>query len=933
MYPGKSLIAFLLGLFLLHSPPVPQRQVYAYKKLFDYAERLSNDPNPSDEKDALALQTYLKVISILTTSTVDNPFLFKTYVSAGAFLQVLSKQQQAANYFKKAILLKGSIPGMKDSALFKPLVYCGNAYYQLDHLDTAETFYKQAENIAEKFPTVSELERLYNTLGVISYSGGNYTKSITYYEKAISTLQSHPSFNNVYLVDYKNNLASAYKKLKRYDLALEIYQGLLSYRIETDKLLHNIGSVYLATGNGAQAIKFLKQVKYEDQKKLNDLGRAYFEEKDYNNAISYLQKAADFNIKNNHGHKNSDYGLTLKYFGDTWFEQGKIELALAYYQQAMGNLTFDFRSTDIYTNPDNFNSVFNGVELMETLLAKSVAFKALYTKSGKINDLEASLQSYLAFYKLANYIEIVYETDESRLLISNRKYASHQEPIDICLQLFKITSDKKYIEQAFLLDEENKANTLSLYLEESKLKAKSDIPLRLLKDETDLKENITRISLKASGETDSAALSKLKNRLNEYSINLMRIEEKINKETGFGRLKFSGNKISVASVQKIIPPGNTILSYHIGDTSILCFIITDKKFEFFSSPTPTLFPALKEVYRQAQVREGNNVKEIRSLGQLFYKLLLKPAEASLSGTKSLMIIPDDELNYLPFEILVNEQGKSLLSQFAITYNYSCTVLKNSSLEKQSANMKNLGMAPFDEKIKDPATSINSFVQLPASRAEILTLHGTNLFNKDATKKKFINDAHHYNIIHLATHAYANDKDPNQSFIAFYPAQADSAIGFKLYLPEIYNLKLDKTRLVVLSACESGVGELVKGEGLMSLSRAFSYAGCNNIITSMWKADDASTAYISGRLHFYLQKGYDISQSLQQAKLDYLNDNHIAATQKLPGYWAHMRLIGNFEVNTDSHISNIYITVSVLLIVGIIAFIKRSRIIKMIRLRF
>ena len=74
----------------------------------------------------------------------------------------------------------------------------------------------------------------------------------------------------------------------------------------------------------------------------------------------------------------------------------------------------------------------------------------------------------------------------------------------------------------------------------------------------------------------------------------------------------------------------------------------------------------------------------------------------------------------------------------------------------------------------------------------------------------------------------------------------------LYAPEISNLKLDSTQLVILSACETGTGQLVKGEGLMSLSRAFAYAGCPDIITSLWKAEDKTTAFLTQQLHYYLE---------------------------------------------------------------------------------
>ncbi len=278
MIYGKTFVCLLAGMCLLNSTGHAQA-LTDYKHLYNYAEKLSNDPNHTDNTDALALRSYLKVVDILETTKKDDPFLFKAYISSGAFLQVLGQQKKSIHYFKNAISLKSRLPGLRDSVLFRPLVYCGNAYYALDVPDTAESFYKKAENIAEKYPDVNEQERLYNTLGVISYAKGNYTESIPFYEKAISTLTRRKSFDNSLLVVYKNNLASALKKLKKYDQALKIYEGLLPYKIETDKLLHNIGSVYLAMGNNGQAIFYLQKVGYEDQKKLNDLGLAYSKEK------------------------------------------------------------------------------------------------------------------------------------------------------------------------------------------------------------------------------------------------------------------------------------------------------------------------------------------------------------------------------------------------------------------------------------------------------------------------------------------------------------------------------------------------------------------------------------------------------------------------------------------------------------------------------
>lgn len=100
--------------------------------------------------------------------------------------------------------------------------------------------------------------------------------------------------------------------------------------------------------------------------------------------------------------------------------------------------------------------------------------------------------------------------------------------------------------------------------------------------------------------------------------------------------------------------------------------------------------------------------------------------------------------------------------------------------------------------------------------------------------------------------------------------------------------------MILSACETGTGQLIKGEGLMSLSRAFAYAGCPNIITSLWKAEDRSTAFITQRLHYYLEKNETKDKALQLAKIDLLNNPEIDPSLKSPNFWAPLVLIGEYE---------------------------------------
>jgi CHAT domain-containing protein len=181
-------------------------------------------------------------------------------------------------------------------------------------------------------------------------------------------------------------------------------------------------------------------------------------------------------------------------------------------------------------------------------------------------------------------------------------------------------------------------------------------------------------------------------------------------------------------------------------------------------------------------------------------------------------------------------------------------------------------------------------QLPASRAEVTGLQGKVYIDSLATKTQFLKEINKYPIVHLATHAVSAVDNASASFIAFYPEKG-SQMEDCLYLEELYGLNMNATKLVIISACETGQGELVSNEGVISLARAFAYAGCESTINSLWKADDKATSFIIGQFHIYLQKGYTKSKALRQAKLDYLKSD---AINKSPAYWSHLILTGDTE---------------------------------------
>jgi CHAT domain-containing protein len=195
--------------------------------------------------------------------------------------------------------------------------------------------------------------------------------------------------------------------------------------------------------------------------------------------------------------------------------------------------------------------------------------------------------------------------------------------------------------------------------------------------------------------------------------------------------------------------------------------------------------------------------------------------------------------------------------------------------------------------------------------------GAVYIGKDATEERFKKDASKYRIIHFATHGMANDRDPDFSLLAFTEIR-DSIENEFLYVSDLYNLKLNAD-LVVLSACETGLGEIRRGEGVISLARGFSYAGAKSIFTTLWSVNDQSTAMIIESFYKYLKEGKEKDEALHLAKSDFIKsaDNNRAH----PFLWAPYILIGDSSViNLSNSKLWIYITVGGAIIILTIASI-------------
>jgi len=326
-----------------------------------------------------------------------------------------------------------------------------------------------------------------------------------------------------------------------------------------------------------------------------------------------------------------------------------------------------------------------------------------------------------------------------------------------------------------------------------------------------------------------------------------------------------------------------------------------------------------EIY---QYTDGKRYEGLEAAVSLYQKLVT-PILNQTEAFDNWVIIPDGILYYIPFEALLSNVSKRdyLVLSKTISYHYSMALL----LEDQNINIVSnntvLGFAPFntaDENIVHSKLPV-----LPLSAGEIKAVSKKSFVSNAATKDSFLNGYQQFPIIHLATHASLSGDSMN-NWIQFYPADTND-VNHKLYLPEIYNLDLHQTDLVVLSACETAGGSSATGEGLLSMSRAFMYAGADGIVSTLWKTEDQVSSFMMQRMHQYLQEKNSPQKALQLAKQDVLKNNSIGSKYKTPNYWANFIYVGKIHSKMGQSLVWWWLAtaVSILLLILIFKKIKTS----------
>jgi CHAT domain-containing protein len=320
------------------------------------------------------------------------------------------------------------------------------------------------------------------------------------------------------------------------------------------------------------------------------------------------------------------------------------------------------------------------------------------------------------------------------------------------------------------------------------------------------------------------------------------------------------------------------------------------------------------------------VSTIKKQGEALYKKLFYD---DLDRTVPTVIIPDDILHYLPFELLVKNDSY-LIENHTISYASNFYFLNTETSRVNKSKNKNVAFfAPeYAGTRKESLLAVRGApYSLPGAKEEVKEISkfiSGDVYSGDlASKAKFKSLENDVSILHLAMHSNLNGEDPELSNLVF----SDSEQDYEMYISELYGLNFN-AHLAVLSACNTGIGDFQDGGNLVSMHHAFTTAGIPATIASLWNAPDRSTKEIMIAFYKNLQQGNDKATALRQAKLSYLKNNRDENLQH-PFYWAGFVLSGDQSpIQLDTNIFWIPSKTTIILIfvaiLTVVFFLLRRR---------
>ena len=920
----------------------------------------------------------MKVLSLLIS-------LFFTILSFASIAQAASMDTVRSVYTNYGNLLKSGHlveavtilsgllkPNIQLTEKEKLAVYnnLGITHKKLGQFDIALRYYDAAETIylTNNFADKSSIVSIYGNKANIYVIKGEYNKALEYTEKAIRSVQEgtgtvilkQQATSSLYL-----NTGIVYYQLNDFNQALIAFKKSISLKVKfkfhgKENVYLQLAKVYAKTGNYLLADKYfnlsISHSEAGDQNLSANLSLIHLEYGDFlmsanesAKALTIIQKALKITLQN-FGEKNQLTANCYQIMGDYYQTIKEYQNALTYYQKALVSGSKTFNDPKINVNP-LLSDIAHNLWQLRLLQSKAEALVNLASeekvKREKINYLSLSLNTINLAIEMTNSIRVDYQDVETRLVFNEKQKNVFVAALETALKLYDLSGEKSYLQLAYQTAQQCKANELKYEIAKNKSYSDYEIPDSLRNKENKLQQDIAAYSNLIQNELalikpDTAKIAFWKDQqfdLNRDLEKTIELTEK-NYPRFIDKIK-KGNIIGIEAIQVNLKPDDSLIEYLFsekdekGSRKLYEFVITPTDLichtEIIDSTLSANFTLLKDRLLNQYI-PGKGLANYNQLNQLLYgayRILIQPLEKHFAG-KQLIIIPDDDISYLPFDAfltswtmnkkMINYAELSyLIKDYSISYAYSTNTLWNNQLKAHN-NPRVVGLAP--DYSNTALADGKKYSALKSNNREVESIlnnfDGTVLKSSQATINNFRSNLNDGAILHLAMHAELDTLHSGSSSLIFAPDIKDAG-NYRLYNYEIGQMNINSP-MVVLSACNTGSGKLYSGEGLMSLARNFVLAGVPSVVETLWPIEDIAGSKIMGSFYKYLSQGKPKNVALRQAKLDYINTTSPSFVN--PRFWAAYTLIGDVSPVKRIWWKELWIIIPLILFMLTIALLVR-----------
>ncbi|MGB0521743.1 MAG: CHAT domain-containing protein [Flammeovirgaceae bacterium] len=821
----------------------------------------------------------------------------------------IGEYEQALEHYNASLQIKIKGFGAQHPAAAKAYLRLGEVYRQVGEYEKALDYYYQgylisSNNMGEYTFRVGSF---CNNIGETYYGLGQYKEALKWHKKALKIRKKiayHPYLTNSY-----DHIGACYTKLGDFQKATQFLQKALEMREKMPK-----ASAYLPY----RLKSYLHLAEYHEA-----LGN-------YHEAIHYYQLGLAANNVNYRNEGMAKYEF-LNHIANTQLYLSHIDEALKNYENAFLENVPSYQYGQ-KTQP-KLEECHDLLSLLETLHGKAKALRLKSKLSGNHQDYLQALDNFYWADEVIDLLRKKYTTQKDKVRLGKVIQAFYEDAGELCWELYQETKDKTYWHHLFHFSERSKSGVLAEVQQSRYAKQFAHLPDAVIAKEREYSRLITYYQQKvlAGGAHSAKNQIKLLEAKDAYTRFIKELETN---HPEYYALKFERLPISISAIQKSLTKNEVLVEYFIIKNQTIAFVIAQKQFKV---------KQLGEI-SVVQVRNFRNGliqgkwNQYATAAHQLHEILIKPIAEDLTEEK-LTIVPDGLIWYINFDLLLSKvsQGFSyqnqayLLKQHAIRYRYAAQ-LGLTRKDKALSNTKLLAFAPSYQSLQADSAKLNSIgenfrgevgeLQWNDKEVEQITQTwgGDAYYENAASEKVFKEKFRHGQILHLAMHALLNDQNPEQSRLVFtHTADAQEDDFLNVY--ELYNMVIE-AELAVLSACNTGVGKLEGGEGMMSLGRAFAYAGCPAVVMSQWKVDDRATSLIMEKFYFYLNQGMEKSVALKNAKLAYLKNAR--SREANPYLWGSFIVVGNNQPLSQPSYKNTYIATSLLVVVLGVGWIWKKK---------